>query len=184
MDDSKSDDESIDTPLVSPFLDLDDELNDGEVLNELEEYRNVGKFYRDRMINSIDGDDLAFPCMNGFRNFVAYFDPFLSMNIITRKAYNTIMVEGLEKSRRNLVSIVRDVYVFVGSFTYVIDFVVLEDIGESIVSDMAEVMKGRPFRAITQLEYDCVKGLISFNKIFDTCIVQMPRTIPILKNFE
>ncbi|GKA26633.1 hypothetical protein Tco_0712742, partial [Tanacetum coccineum] len=92
MDDLESKDELIDTPLVSPFLDPNDE------------------------------------------KFIAYFDLFLLMNIITRKAYNTIMVEGLLKSTgRNLVAIVRDVYVFVGSFTYVTDFVVLEDIWEFIV---------------------------------------------------
>ncbi|GKC69287.1 hypothetical protein Tco_1115170 [Tanacetum coccineum] len=182
MEDSKSDTESNDTPLVSPFLDSNEESDDEEVLNELNEY---GKTWnRNRMINSVDGNDVAFPCMIGFRKFVAYFDPFLPMNIITRKAYNTIMVEGLKSTRRNLVAIVRDVYMFVGSFTYVTDFVVLEDIGEFIVSDMANVVMGRPFRAVSQLEYDCVKGLISFTRIFDTYIFWMPRMIPRLKNFD
>nr|GEV78701.1 hypothetical protein [Tanacetum cinerariifolium] len=127
MDDLESDNESIDTPLVFPFLDSDDELDDGEVLNEL---------------------------------------------------------EGLENIGRNLVTIVRDVYVFIRSFTCVTNFIELEDIGEFIVSDMAKVVIGRPFRAVTQLEYDCFKGLISFTRIFDTYIFQMPRTIPRLTNFS
>ena len=105
--------------------------------------------------------------MIGFRKFVAYFDPFLPMNIITRKAYNTIMVEGLESTGRNLVAIVRDVYVFVGSFTYITNFVVLKDIGEFILGDMTEVVMGKPFRKTTKLEYDCAKGLMSFTRIFD-----------------
>ncbi|GJZ11520.1 hypothetical protein Tco_0546279 [Tanacetum coccineum] len=154
MDDLESEDELIYTPFVSPFLDSDDESDYGEVLNELDE------------------------------KFVAYFDLLLPMNNITRKAYNTIMVEGLENTRRNLVAIVRDVYVFVGSFTYVTDFVVLEDIGEYIVSDMTDFVMGRPFRAVIQLEYDCVKGLILFSRIFDTYIFRMPRTVPRLKNIE
>ncbi|GKF04147.1 hypothetical protein Tco_0034815, partial [Tanacetum coccineum] len=128
MDDLEPIDESVDTPLVFPFLDSDDDSDDGEALNELEEYVNTGKLCRKKVINSIDGDDLAFPCMIGFRKFVAYFDPFLPMNIITRKDYNTIMVEGLKSMGRNLVAIVRDVYKFVGSFTYVTEFIVLEDI--------------------------------------------------------
>nr|GEU74532.1 integrase, catalytic region, zinc finger, CCHC-type, peptidase aspartic, catalytic [Tanacetum cinerariifolium] len=131
MDDLESDDESVDTPLVSPFLNSDDDSDECEVLNDLEEYRNSGK---------------------------------LCLNIITRKAYNTIMVEGLKSTRRNLVAIVRDVYVFVRSFTYVTDFVVLEDIRELFVSDMAEVVMGKPFRNVTQIEYDCVKGLVSFTR--------------------
>ncbi|GJU93033.1 hypothetical protein Tco_1317789 [Tanacetum coccineum] len=150
----------IDTPLISPFLDSDDESEDGEVIDELDEYENARNFYPKRIINSVDGEDLAF------------------------SFYNTIMVEGLESTRRNLVSIVKDVYVFVGSFTYVADFVVLEDIGEFIVRDTVDVVMGRPFRVVTQLEYDCVKGLISFTRIFDTYIFRMPQTIPRLKNFN
>ncbi|GKF03801.1 hypothetical protein Tco_0034469, partial [Tanacetum coccineum] len=127
--DFKFDDESVDTPLVSPFPHSYNDSDDGEVLNELIEYKNVGMLRRDKAINSFDGDDLAFQCMIGFRKSVPYFDPFLPMNSITRKAYNTIMVEGLESTWKNLVVVVRDVYVFVGGFTYITDLVVLEDIG-------------------------------------------------------
>nr|GEZ43686.1 hypothetical protein [Tanacetum cinerariifolium] len=61
MDDFETDDESVDTPIVSPFLDSNDNYDDGEVLNKLEEYRNAGKLCRQKVINSIDRDDLAFP---------------------------------------------------------------------------------------------------------------------------
>nr|GFB38096.1 protein kinase-like domain, concanavalin A-like lectin/glucanase domain protein [Tanacetum cinerariifolium] len=167
MNDLESDDESVDKPLVSPFPHLDNDSDDGEVLNELFEYENVGILCREKAINNFDRDDLAFQYMIGFRKFVAYFDPFLPMNIITRKAYNTIMVEGLENTGKNLVAVVRDVYVFVGSFTYITDFVVLEDIGDFIQINKAEVLMGKPFRKINKLEYDCAKGLMPFNRIFD-----------------
>nr|GEU71265.1 hypothetical protein [Tanacetum cinerariifolium] len=57
-----------------------------------------------------------------------------------RKAYNTIMVEGLENTGKNLVVVVKDVYVFAGSFTYITYFVVLDDIGEFIQINKAEVV--------------------------------------------
>ncbi|GJS59901.1 hypothetical protein Tco_0654685 [Tanacetum coccineum] len=177
INDLKSDNKSVDTPLVSPFRHSDNDSDDGEVLNELIEYENVGMLRRERAINSFDGDDLAFQYMIGFRKFVAYFDPFLLINIITRNAYNTIMVEGLESTGKNLVAFVRDVCVFVSSFTYIMDFVVLENIGECILINKAEVVMGKPFKKITKLEYDCAKGLMSFNKIFDNYTFQMPRNI-------
>ncbi|GJU85786.1 hypothetical protein Tco_1293332 [Tanacetum coccineum] len=152
MNDLESDDESVDTPLVSPFPHSDNDLDDGEVLNELSEYENVGILRRERIINSFGRDDLAFQRMIGSRKFTAYLDPFLPMNIISRKAYNSIMVKGLEGTGKNLVAIVRDVHVFVESFTYITDFVVLEDIGEFIMSDMAEVLMDNPFRKITKLK--------------------------------
>ncbi|GJT76491.1 hypothetical protein Tco_1043216 [Tanacetum coccineum] len=182
MNDLESDDESDDTPLVSPFLYSDNDSDDSEVLNELIEYENVGMLRQEKAINSFDRDDLAFQCMIGFRKFVAYFDPFLPMNIIMRKAYNTIMVEGLESTGKNLVDVVRDVYVFVDSFTYITDFVVLEGIGEFIQINNVEVVIGKPFRKITKLEYDCAMGLMSFNRIFDSYTFQIPRTIPRFKH--
>ncbi|GKA53619.1 hypothetical protein Tco_0746934 [Tanacetum coccineum] len=177
MNNLESDDESVDTPLVSPFSHSDNDSDDGEVLNELIEYENVGMIRRKRAINSLDRDDLVFQCMIEFRKLVAYFDPSLPINIITHKAYNTIMVEELESTRKNLVAIVMIVYVFVGSFTYITDFLVLEDIGEFILINKAEVVMGKPFRKITKLEYDCAKGLMSFNRIFHNYTFQMPHTI-------
>ncbi|GJY89232.1 hypothetical protein Tco_0503860 [Tanacetum coccineum] len=59
VDDLEPDDESVDTPLVSPFLNSDDDSDDGEVLNELKEYGNAGQLCRKRAINSFNGDDLA-----------------------------------------------------------------------------------------------------------------------------
>ncbi|GJS58662.1 DNA helicase [Tanacetum coccineum] len=50
MDDSDSDSEFIDTPLVSPFLDSDEELDDEEVLNELNEYGNAENITMPRAI--------------------------------------------------------------------------------------------------------------------------------------
>ncbi|GKC58982.1 hypothetical protein Tco_1086580, partial [Tanacetum coccineum] len=140
INDPEPDNGSVDTPLISPFSHSDNDSDAEEVLNELCEYENIGTLCQERIINSFDGDDLAFECMIGFMKFTAYLDPFLPMNIISHKAYNTIMVEILEETRKNLVAIIRDVYVFVGCFTYVTDFVVLEDIGEFIMSDMAEVI--------------------------------------------
>ncbi|GJR29016.1 hypothetical protein Tco_1105248 [Tanacetum coccineum] len=184
INDSESDNGSRETPLVSPFPHSVNDSDNEEVLNELSEYENAGTLRRERIISSSDGDDLAFECMIGFRKFTAYLDPFLPMNIISRKAYNTIMVERLEETGKNLVAIVRDVYVFVGSFTYVTNFVILEDIGEFIMSDMAKVLMARPFRKTTKLKYDVIKGLVSFSKIFDTYTYRMPRTIPKIKNFN
>ncbi|GJY85326.1 hypothetical protein Tco_0499352 [Tanacetum coccineum] len=123
MNDLDSDDESVDTPLVSPFPHSDNDSDNSEVLNELIEYKNVGMLRQEKAINSFDGDDLAF------------------------QSYHTIMVEGLE-STGNILVVVKDVYVFVGSFTYITDFVVLEDIGEFIQINKAEVVMGGILRRL------------------------------------
>nr|GEW15405.1 hypothetical protein [Tanacetum cinerariifolium] len=60
VDDLEPDDESVDTPLVYPFLDSDDASDDGKVLNELEVYGNARQLCRQRAINGFNRDDLAF----------------------------------------------------------------------------------------------------------------------------
>nr|GEY23113.1 hypothetical protein [Tanacetum cinerariifolium] len=60
MNDLEFDDKSVDTPLVFPFPHSDDDLDDGEVLNELSEYENAGVLRLEIIINGFDGDDLAF----------------------------------------------------------------------------------------------------------------------------
>ncbi|GJU78434.1 hypothetical protein Tco_1275504 [Tanacetum coccineum] len=60
--DLESDNESVDTPLLSPFPHSDNDSDDGEVLNELIEYENVECYAEKKAINSFDGDDLAFQC--------------------------------------------------------------------------------------------------------------------------
>ncbi|GKC34027.1 hypothetical protein Tco_1046411 [Tanacetum coccineum] len=97
-------------------------------LNPLE-YLEIDDIVSDtEQISRFSKRDMAFPCMIGFRKFVAYFNPNLSMSIITRKAINTIMVNQLASRDDNLVGIVKNVHVFVGSFTYTTDFTVFEDI--------------------------------------------------------
>ncbi|GJT36593.1 hypothetical protein Tco_0927012 [Tanacetum coccineum] len=55
MNNFESDDESVDTPLVSHFPHSDNDSNDGEVLNELSEYENAGVLRQERIIISFDG---------------------------------------------------------------------------------------------------------------------------------
>ncbi|GKD34281.1 retrovirus-related pol polyprotein from transposon TNT 1-94, partial [Tanacetum coccineum] len=54
MNNLESDDEMGDTPLISPFPHSHNDLDDGEVLNKLIEYKNAGTLCRERIINSLD----------------------------------------------------------------------------------------------------------------------------------
>ncbi|GJS42817.1 hypothetical protein Tco_0567860 [Tanacetum coccineum] len=54
-------------------------------------------------------------------------------------AFNTTMVKKLASRHDNFVAIVRNVHVFVESFTYVMNFTIFEDIGEYIESELSKV---------------------------------------------
>nr|GEW34715.1 putative reverse transcriptase domain-containing protein [Tanacetum cinerariifolium] len=53
MDDLEPEDQSVNTLLVSSFLVSNDDSDDGEVLNELDEYGNAGRLRRKKIINSL-----------------------------------------------------------------------------------------------------------------------------------
>nr|GEV19970.1 hypothetical protein [Tanacetum cinerariifolium] len=57
MNNLESDEESVDTPLVSPFPYSDNDSDDGEVVNELIEHKNIGIRCQEWAINSFDRDD-------------------------------------------------------------------------------------------------------------------------------
>ncbi|GJY90651.1 hypothetical protein Tco_0505847, partial [Tanacetum coccineum] len=124
------------------YLTLFDVIN-GEVINELIEYENVGMLCREKAINSFNGDDLAFQCI----------------------------------------------------FTYITDFVVLEDIGEFILIDKVEVVMSKPFRKINKLKYDCgpeyqvdesmkewlIHGHVSIHEV---TLYLMRRSLEVLRKFH
>ncbi|GJT25862.1 zinc finger, CCHC-type containing protein [Tanacetum coccineum] len=73
MDELKSDNELINTPHISPFLDSYEESDNGEY--ELNEYENTRNFYPKRIIISLDEKDLAFPDENPIRTLGDYSKP-------------------------------------------------------------------------------------------------------------
>lgn len=62
----------------------------------------------------------------------AYIDLDLPMNVTSRFHYNAICSQELEYKGVNFVGSSKDVHVFVGNLTYLMDFTIFEDI-EAIV---------------------------------------------------
>ncbi|GJV23392.1 hypothetical protein Tco_1376087 [Tanacetum coccineum] len=56
-------------------------------------------------------------------------------------------------------------HIFIGCFVYVVDFMILEDLGSIIDSGLSEVVLGQPFTRTSKLTYDESLGLISFGMI-------------------
>ncbi|GKA46420.1 hypothetical protein Tco_0739303 [Tanacetum coccineum] len=81
----------------------------------------------------------------------AYIDIDLPMNIMSLAYYNTIRKNGYEYMGRNLVGLGRDMHVFVGNMSYVMDFTILENIETSTDPRLSYVIFGQPFVEIACL---------------------------------
>ena len=174
---------------VSPFYysDSDEDADNGEVVNEGWGKEEIDPFKYVDPRTKIEKDSLfnmQFPCKIGYHSLHAYLNSSLPMNIISRANYNKIMVDELEYQGDNIVARIEPLHVFVGSFVYLVDFMVMENLGEFIDNKLTQVIFGEPFKRLTNLDEKLVDGLITFSDGDEDFVYQMPRSHPRFKNFS
>ncbi|GKD54713.1 hypothetical protein Tco_1288100 [Tanacetum coccineum] len=69
----------------------------------------------------------------------------------------------------------KNMHIFIGCFVYVVDFMILEDLGSIIDSGLCEVVLGQPFARTSKLTHDESLGLIRFAKRDDEVMFRMPQ---------
>lgn len=73
----------------------------------------------------------------------------------------------------NFVGRVKGLHVFVGNFTYVIDFVIVEDTRPVIDDCLSQVVFGKPFVETSKMSYDPTLGIVRFKEENDEIAYQM-----------
>nr|GEW40330.1 protein kinase-like domain, concanavalin A-like lectin/glucanase domain protein [Tanacetum cinerariifolium] len=107
--------------------------------------------------------NLKIPCMIGHKFMAnAYIDVDLPMNIVSLAYYNSIRKDGYEYRGINFVGLGRDMHVFEGNMSYVMDFAILENIETNIDPSLSHVVFGRPFVEIICLAINRKHGLMTF----------------------
>ncbi|GKB90854.1 hypothetical protein Tco_0963126 [Tanacetum coccineum] len=119
--------------------------------------------------------NLQVTCKIGIVNFNPYIDPHCSFNIMSKATYNTIMTRELVYTGNNIVGLAKNLNVFIGHHTLLIDFIVVEDIHEFVEKGLTEVMFGKSFKDQTGLEENLKRGVILFKVGKNKTIFNMPR---------
>ncbi|GJT93097.1 MAK10-like protein [Tanacetum coccineum] len=123
-----------------------------------------------------------------------HFDSFPTMKEL-RLHYNWIMSKRLGPRRKpsnlgkiyNFIGRVKGLKVFVGSFTYECDFMVLEDTTSVIDHDLGSVVFGKPSVEATGLVYYWEEGTITFEKDKEKIVFKIPHKLEwkfLIKNEE
>lgn len=128
--------------------------------------------------------NMQFPCKIGFKSFNAYLNSSLPMNVISRNECNKIMVDELEYKGENIIARAIPLHVFVGSLVYLVEFMVMENLGEFIDNKLTQVVFGKPFKQLTNIDEKLIEGLITFSDGEEDFVYQMPRTHPRFKDFS
>ncbi|GJR36224.1 retrovirus-related pol polyprotein from transposon TNT 1-94 [Tanacetum coccineum] len=74
----------------------------------------------------------------------------------------------------NFTGRVKGVHVFVRNFTYITDFLVVEDVGSTIDNCLSHAVLGNPFVEVSNLTYDPSVSIIRFTNGVDKVAYQMP----------
>nr|GEX03595.1 hypothetical protein [Tanacetum cinerariifolium] len=89
--------------------------------------------------------------------------------------YNSVMKRELVYTGNNIAGMVKSSHVFVGCHTFLIDFIILDNINEFVEKGLTEVLFGLPFKENIGLEEDVNMGVLWFKIRDDKTIFNMPR---------
>ncbi|GKB91055.1 hypothetical protein Tco_0963327 [Tanacetum coccineum] len=135
-------------------------------------------------------NNIKISCMAGhlFKRH-AYIDLESPINIRSRRQYNQIMTYGLRSRQKlsnpnkisNFVGRIRGLKIFIRSFAYECDFMILEDTTSIIDHHLREMVFGRPFIDETGLVYNKEEGTVMFKQDDEKIMFKMPHIMKMFK---
>ncbi|GJX52739.1 hypothetical protein Tco_0281108 [Tanacetum coccineum] len=148
-------------------------IEEGEVIEEYiarNDARMVSKFFgypsdcnHDKKIRINCTYNLKFSCMIGFEFLHVNFFPILYVNVMSKKFYNSIRKEKLEYKGNNVVGALMNIPIFVGTFSILTDFVVLDDRNAYRDEGMGDVIFGEPFLREVHINARRFEGMITIH---------------------
>ncbi|GJV55466.1 MAK10-like protein [Tanacetum coccineum] len=141
-------------------------------------------FLKNPIITEGYPSNLKIPCNIGNVHVEkAYINLNSSLNIMTRMMYNWIMRRKLnprEDANRgvsNFTRRIKGMHVFVGNFTYIMNFMIIEDISSIIDPRLSQVVLGKSFVEISNMTHDPQEDVVRFTNRNDEVAYKMPHKI-------
>nr|GEU48576.1 retrotransposon Orf1 [Tanacetum cinerariifolium] len=141
-------------------------------------------FLRNPIITEGSPSNIKIPCnIRHVHMEKAYIDLNSPLNIMTRMMYNWIMRrkldprENSDRGVRNFTARIKRMHVFLGNFTYAMDFMIVEDINSIIDPRLSQVVLGKPFVEISNMSHDSPEGVVRFTNGTDEITYKMPHKI-------
>ncbi|GKD98656.1 hypothetical protein Tco_1382553, partial [Tanacetum coccineum] len=113
-----------------------------------------------------------FSCMIGYEHVNANLFPLLSINLMSKSFYNSIMRDKVEYKGKNVVGAFMNVLIFVGNFSVMADFVVVENLDSYRDEGMGDVIIGKPF---------CRESCVKARRFDGTNTIHKGNDSPLLK---
>ncbi|GJU16452.1 hypothetical protein Tco_1144418 [Tanacetum coccineum] len=141
-------------------------------------------FLRNPIIMKGCPSNLKIPCNIGHVHVEkAYINLNSPLNIMTRMMYNWIMRRKLDPRENanggvsNFTGRIKGMHVFIGNFTYIVDFMIIEDISSIIDPRLSQVVLGKLFVEISNMTHDPPEGVVRFTNRNNEVSYKMPYKI-------
>ncbi|GJU32445.1 hypothetical protein Tco_1176034 [Tanacetum coccineum] len=157
--------------VIKEFRIRDDELDTG--IDDYPSYCNY-----DKKIHIDCAHNLKFSCMIGFEFTRVNFFPLLYVNVMCKKFHNSIMKDNMVYKGNNVIGALMNVPIFVGTFSIVTDFVVLENMDAYHDEGMGDVIFCKPFLSEVEIKTRRFKWMITIYNGNDEVTYQMMRSHP------
>ncbi|GJZ99215.1 putative reverse transcriptase domain-containing protein [Tanacetum coccineum] len=136
----------------------------------------------DKKIHIDCAHNLKFSYMIGFEFTHVNFFPLLYVNVMSKKFHNSIMKDKMVYKGNNVVGALMNVPIFIGTFSVVTDFAILEDMDAYHDVGMGDVIIGEPFLREVGIKARRFDGTINIYNGDDEVTYQMVRSHPRFKN--
>ncbi|GJR70664.1 putative reverse transcriptase domain-containing protein [Tanacetum coccineum] len=145
-----------------PMIDRVEIRCDNKIVDGLNEYHSYCDF--DRKIHINYAFNLKFSCLIGYEYVDVNFFPLLSINMMTKRFYNSIMKDKVEFKGKNIVGAFVNVLIFVGKFSIMTNFGVIENMDSYRDEGMGDIIVGRPFYKEACIKANRFNGMITICK--------------------
>ncbi|GJU36310.1 homeodomain-like protein [Tanacetum coccineum] len=167
--------EEIDEPMEDIVKTRNDEISKG-----IKEYPSFCNY--DEKIHVDCAYNLQFSCMIGFEHVNANFFLILSINVMSKKFYNSIMKDKIEYEGKNVVGAFINVPIVVGNFSVATNFAVIENMDAYRDEGMSDIIVGKPFCRKIYVKARRFDGMITIYNGNNNVTYQMALSHPRFKH--
>ncbi|GJU48402.1 hypothetical protein Tco_1217957 [Tanacetum coccineum] len=161
--------------VIEEFKTRDDELDAG-----IDDYPSY--FDYDKKIHIDCAHNFKISCMIGFKFTHAKFFPLLYVNVMSKKFIIRKWNDKMMYKGNNVIGALMNVPIFVGTFSVMTDFAVLENMDDYRDEGMGDVIFGGPFLREVGIKTRRFEGMITIYNGNDEVTYQMVRSHPRFKH--
>ncbi|GJU93691.1 putative reverse transcriptase domain-containing protein [Tanacetum coccineum] len=142
-----------------PMTGVDKARSNDEIIEGLDKYPSY--YDLDRKIHIDCAYNLKFSCMIGYEYVDTNFFPLFSISVMPKRLHNLIMKDKLEFKGKNIIGTFINIPIFVGNFSVMTNFIVVEDIDNFGDDGIGDVIVGKPFCRMVRVKTKRFEGMIT-----------------------